>query len=345
MSMNPNSCEAVWAELVRAAKLGGRTSGWIRRHVEDTSGARVWHAIRIDSSVPALMVDVPTGACGAISELPQTRGLLVTAEWFPELPETTRAITLVLREGEFGDLFGVFCDDLLRRLGRCTGAVDAVSTIIARLERWQQFLLAGAEGLGANEVIGLTGELLVLRDHVLSGAGVNGVFFWHGPEEALRDFVLPDGTEVEVKTTSAQKLSHVRISSEHQLAADHSSLGIICLRLSSSTGHGETLVDVILAIRGILEGSPEQLARFEALLAEAGYAERHAPRYAARRFVLAEARAFRVRPGFPMLLPEAIPAGIDEVSYRLDLSSCRDFETSPRELFSHTKDATRGSTA
>lgn len=340
--MNPSSCESVWAELVRAASSGERTSGWIRRHVEDVPGARVWHAIRIESSVPALMVDVPTGACGAISELPQTHGLSVTAEWFPELPETSRAITLVLREGTFGDLFGVFCDDLLRRLGRCTGAVDAVSTVIARLKRWQQFLLAGAEGLGANEVVGLMGELLVLRDHVLPGAGSNGVFFWHGPEQALRDFVLPDGTEIEVKSTSAQKLSHVRISSEHQLAGDHPSLGLICLRLSSSTGQGETLVDAIVAIRRRLEGFPEQLTRFEALLAEAGYAERHAPRYSARRFVLAEARAFQVRPGFPMLVSEAMPAGIDEVSYRLDLSSCRNFETSPRELLSRLKDTTRG---
>jgi hypothetical protein len=70
----------------------------------------------------------------------------------------------------------------------------------------------------------------------------------------------------------------------------------------------------------------------EQRISDAGWLERHRPRYMVNRFVVAERRFFSVEDGFPRLLRGALATGIDEVEYRLDLRSCAFAERSQAQL-------------
>jgi hypothetical protein len=324
--MPASSSELMWQELVEAAKEGQRHEGWLRHHAADISQARVWYGIRIDSKSPALMLDVPAAACSSIGALPATAGISVSIERFADLSADSRAIAIVLRQAEFIDLFAVFGDDLVSRLAKCKGPSDAVATLLARIDRWQRFLTAGQEGLSEHALVGFFGELIVLRDIVIPLVGPSGVFAWTGPDRELKDFQFARGTAIEVKSTSSSALSHVQIHHESQLTPGGAMLFLICLRLSR--GAGININDLITELRTTLAASTEQSVAFERCLYEAGYWDRHAMRYEATMFALAEQRVFTVSKEFPSVSAEIIPSGVDNVSYRLALAACSGFETS-----------------
>lgn len=324
--MQSTQSEAAWQELRLAAKNSQRGEGWVRRHALDIPNTRLWYAVRIESELPALMLDIAESACASLKTLPATGGIAVTVERFADLPVGIRAVTIVLRQPEFTDLFGVFGDDLLTRLGRCTSAADAVTTLLARIERWQRFLTAGLEGLGESAVVGLMGELIVLRDLVLPTVGPSGVMYWTGPDRELKDFQFADETAIEVKSTASAVLSHVRVNHESQLTPGRSSLYLVCMRLAR--GAGMTLNDLVHEVRFSLSHSSEQATVFERQLYEAGYWVRHAERYEGSRFEMVEQRIFRAKDGFPSISASSLAAGIDSVSYRLALVACVRFEIS-----------------
>lgn len=270
------------------------------------------------------MFDMPIAGLGLLKDLPATAGLSVElAPALQGVAEGQRTLAVSLEDRQFADIFSVFCADLIDGISSCSSVQDAIVLLFNRLTRWQRFLGQASEGLSHQAQIGLFGELWVLRELIVPISGIGMVDAWCGAQRQPQDFVVPGVCAIEVKTTAAKSLSHVRIHGERQLdSTGLTCLFLACLRLQRDEGAGETLNDLVDDLMRLAETAPEFSTLLEQRISDAGWLERHRQRYVVNRFVVAERRFFHVAEGFPRILSGALPAGVDEVEYRLDLRAC-----------------------
>ncbi|WP_342612695.1 PD-(D/E)XK motif protein [Burkholderia ambifaria] len=120
--------------------------------------------------------------------------------------------------------------------------------------------------LSENVVIGLIGELSVLRQLILVGATrpnsmLRCLNFWHGWEEGGRDFRLGDSS-IEVKTTRSDGSIH-QFSGLHQLepivrpSGAMEQLNVMSFGLAASSSMGETLPSMVSSIVKLLSSTED----------------------------------------------------------------------------------------
>ena len=327
----PDGLEKIWAEL--EASRTPRATGWIRRLVNPGAPIPVHIAIKCGEPALSIMLDVPIAVTGGLRELPATTGLSVTLQAISGIPVDYRALIVELEDRNFSDLFSVFCTDLIERLSGCRKIPEAISLLLERLRRWQHFLSAAREGLSHPEIVGLFGELFVLQDLLIPLGGFAMIGAWTGAQRKSQDFVVPGLCALEVKTTEARNLQYVYINGEHQLdRTGFSNLALVCIRLDADSQLGESLPMQVERLRSLVAGVPEFRQLLERQLLNAGYFDRHAKRYEQYRFRVAEQKYFLIDTGFPCLVSSSLANGVDEVSYRLALKNCVDFERTPEEI-------------
>jgi hypothetical protein len=317
--------KSLWDTLRESATDEAR-KGWIRRRLPSHPSVRLWAGIRVADALPALMLEVAKSHLAQGESLPSTDGLRIDSVRLDTEPNGSLTIIVSLRDKAYEDIFTAFCDDTANRLSYCRSAEEAADTFLLRLKRWQRFLNSGKDGLTRNEEVGLFGELHVLSNYLLPISGLAAVTSWFGPNDRSQDFISPSNAAIEVKTTSANVMSHVRISSEYQLDdSGFKALFLICMRLEIPEKGGRTLNQLVDELRNSVASSPEMSDLLAIKLTDAGYLERHRSRYDVRRFRVAELVIFRVSAGFPRILTSNVPSGITEMSYLLQLAECRAF--------------------
>lgn len=246
-------------------------------------------------------------------------------------------VRLVLLDGEQIDIFRSICRDLMRATERISNAnaEQAVTVILTRLRRWQDLLkISGQRGLSKQAQLGLFGELVFLRDFFMKNLEVReAVAAWRGPMGAEQDFGYTDWL-FEIKsqlTTSDQALM---ISSLSQLDTDSGNI-ILChqtFSVGSEQDSGvETLRSLVENLRSAIKDSdPVAGDLFQTALLEVGYSDRD--EYGELHYMGLVRSMFRVGDRFPRLVPAAVPTGIRDVRYRIDISVCLDFEVGTEEL-------------
>nr|BEK67248.1 hypothetical protein KPHV_44750 [Kitasatospora purpeofusca] len=219
----------------------------------------------------------------------------------------------------------IFCAllaDLLDHLQRTS--VGPAAAVVRRIGSWQRMLVRGlGGGLGPEARVGLFGELLVLRDLMVSVCGENAVAAWQGPQGGSKDFAWASwGVEVKTMSGSRARL-RCRIHGEDQL--DDSSYEYLALvhQTLRVDAAGVSLPDLVDELR-VHSALTTQRAVLENNLLEAGWLDAHRAQYEGERWVLAARRCFRVTDSFPRVVPQMLPRGIRGVSYDLDLGSCAD---------------------
>lgn len=308
-------------------------TGWVRRLVNPGAIVSVHAAVACHGGKRSLMIDIPIRALGILKDLPVTGGLSVSL--VPPLEgmrADQRSLAVELVDAQYSDIFTVFCADLVDRLSQCATINDATVLLLARLERWQEFLSKAMNGLSKPAIVGLFGELWVLKNILVPLGGVGLVESWTGAQRAPQDFIVPNVCAIEVKTSVTEVLTHVRIHGERQL--DDSglvSLFLACLRLEHAAD-GQSLNHIVAELREEAAKAPEFASKLNKLLADAGWLERHMQRYEAECFRVAQQRFFRVDHRFPRLVTGSLTSGIDEVAYRIDLRACSASECNLAEL-------------
>ena len=149
-----------------------------------------------------------------------------------------RQLQLVLNDRADWEMFLVLCEDLIQGADECVTPREVMDALMARLIRWQRLLSRGPRKLLDDRAIrGLIGELLFLRDELVSRFGVRAVDFWQGPERLPQDFVV-GGHLFEIKTHLVGDTPKIYISSPAQLWGGGSPLYIPGGHPNSSTyGH------------------------------------------------------------------------------------------------------------
>jgi hypothetical protein len=213
-------------------------------------------------------------------------------------------------------VFERLIEDVLSRLELAKSAPAEVCR--QALDDWRTLLRTATDGPSREKIIGLVGELEVLRI-LASLSPAAALDAWRGPSRSVHDFVQ-EGDELEVKTTTSVAGSTVSISNIDQLDPHLvNTLHLIVVHAIANEA-SPTLDDRIdqLISMGIPRG--ELLKKVD----DAGYIYESGSRIADR-YEVRSVRAWPVNEDFPGLRAAEIPRtrikGVSKIKYDLNLDS------------------------
>ena len=234
-------------------------------------------------------------------------------------------IGMTLQDGDLSKSFSVMCYDLAERSRMVDSIVSAAGIFLNALQNWSElFRKLPNTGLTREEVLGLIGELLVLKA-LLSDPGLRpGVLIhgWGGPDREARDIGV-NGTRIEVKAQRSTSSVKLHISSLHQLDDRGERVFVVLIRLTPSE-HGRSLVDLVQDLRNLMSCAPLAVLEFERKLALSGMSADSG--FLHETYSEDQRLVYGVTQTFPRLVPGNVPAGITAVQYDIsgpDLDSCR----------------------
>lgn len=206
--------------------------------------------------------------------------------------------------------------DVLGRLS--ADRSEPVATCQKVLDEWRALLRASSQGISRETIVGLVGELEVLR--LLAATDpVKALDSWLGPSMSVHDFVL-GGAELEVKTTTSVDGNFVFISNIDQL--DPTLVGslhlvVVHAREDPRERSLDERIDDLVAL-----GMPHSALLHKVASTSYVYGSGIAT---GDRFRIRSVRAWRVGDSFPGLrrgeLGEARLKGVSKLRYELALDS------------------------
>ena len=225
---------------------------------------------------------------------------------------------------EDNDVFSVVVSDIIEEISVINDPETYVKSLRSRIEKWREFFRSGEQKrLSDESVVGLIGELTFI--HQSLDAGIEYVpDIWNGPIKAAQDF-QGKRTAVEIKTVSANALKSVHISSEIQLDdSNFDHLFLTVYRVERNDEKGLMLPDYIEQTADMMTGSRKN--RFYAKLICAGYDPQKARDQYIKGYIVRERENYSIENGFPRIIRNILPKGVDEVKYRLDLQACNQYK-------------------
>ena len=311
-------------ELLSAWRaLTGNPSGggWRTIPVADGGPCRLLAGRHFPGNEEALVVGFSSIRVPREDQLPQGQGFLVSnADIGGERPDTVW-IALCRQAAGSLDFFTMMADDIVSTLQGLRGndGDRLFNVFLARIRAWQDFMRKGGDGvLGADEEVGLFGELEVLRDLSSAGMGASdAVDAWKGPFDGVQDFEIGTGA-IEVKSTVSSSGFLARVGSLDQL--DDSlvqQLFLAAIRLAL-TPSGNTLPELIGEMRLKLFGEPYARGVFDGCLLHAGFLDSVSERYI-RRFSRVGTTIFQVSDDFPRLTRMNVAGAIIRARYDVNL--------------------------
>lgn len=320
-------------------------SGW---KLDRTTGTH-WGLLRAGADteggleIPTLQVDVSTVAgpvrlaLGANGEsrllLPLARGdspasidagaaLSISVSSFKYRGRRLRFLDLICMHAELEAVFEDVVDEILARIDHGDSCADAAQSTI---EDFRALLISTAvTDIGTGRIAGLIGELLVLGrllDHSPSAWRA-----WRGPTGDRHDFRAGD-TSLEVKATLRSDASLVAINGLEQLAVPSGgTLHLLRIVLEPVNG-GILSVSSLVRSAMLRADEPSDL---RALLAAVGCRDADSKAWNRLSFRSESESLYEVRRGFPrmtqaMLREAPLPAGVHDVTYKIDLSVAETF--------------------
>lgn len=228
------------------------------------------------------------------------------------------------------EVFEHFVAAVLERV-RATDT-DPSTAITDVLEAWQRFLTPSATPPGRDRLSAVFGELVMLAD-IVARDPQRRVGVWVGPHGGRHD-LRRGPSAIEVKTSRAHHRSEVTIHGEDQLVPpDGGELFLHFVRVEEVPGAGSS---VMTAVDRLLEMGVDTEQLF-ASLENAGIAPADLRATDEVRFDLRERFTLPVDDHMPRIVPEmfvagGVPAGITDLTYRIDLDHVRERALSPESF-------------
>lgn len=233
-------------------------------------------------------------------------------------------VTLACLQPEFYPTFNAVAGDVIAEVAQ--DPPNARRAILRSLDRWRWFWSSEAAALAPDAALGLFAELWFL-DRWLRPIVADTLRGWTGPFHARHDFQWP-AFSIEVKATSTRRRGGVvhRIQNLDQLAdPERGDLYLFSLHVVDDALAANTLPGLVQRLVSDLRDDAEGSRLFSERLDAVGYSTAHEEDYRRPFRVLAEA-LYRVDQSFPRLTADSfsggLPAGLDHVSYSLNLAVC-----------------------
>ena len=320
-----DAIEKIWSELETTQVF---SSGFLKKRYSAECQADIYIGLKVPEKTRLLILRLSLKTGIAMSNFPMLRGIRIEKVSDNENPDKYIFLNLVLTEPLFSDVFSILTDDIISRICHLSEEKQIVKRFFNRLHQWQTlFERYKEEGLSSEKQRGLYGELYFFRKLIPeSGNKVHHVKNWVGPSEAVQDFQYPN-LAIEVKTSTGKHHQKFYVSSERQL--DDSiipTLFLFHLSLDVRQGHGETLPELISSIKTLLTDEPEALNILQHNLLQAGYFDSQKDLYMETGYAIRKEYLFKVENEFPRLTEKDIPAGIGDIKYSIDVSSCLPYQ-------------------
>lgn len=229
-----------------------------------------------------------------------------------------------LENNDLLEYFCTFCQDLLDSVKVTSDDETAYHTLRSRYYSWRQLFRPDNARLTEAEIMGLIGELLFLKDHMIPERGIDvALESWMGPEKTHKDF-SDQQDWFEVKTISFGKES-VRISSIEQLDSDiDGTLVVYEMERMSPSFEGIRLNQLVNSIIALLVNT-HQRETFMAKLQLFGFD--FSNENDSLVFALRNQNMYRVdRENFPRLHRALLPVAISRAQYELLLTEIEPFK-------------------
>jgi hypothetical protein len=250
-------------------------------------------------------------------DLPRLKGVRV--QWIGE----TGSVQLTLAKGHDVELFGLLCRDLLAYTAQAQTQPECFEMLCIRLLKWQRLLSKGGPRfLDAHEIRGLFAELTFLQSELLPRFGPESVQSWKGPSGFPQDFAA-DNKIFEIKSHLVGAPQSIRIASPTQLWVDSAVLYLCVYHLAEVSSGGKSLGSLVDDITSALGAHAVANEEFEEKLSSLGYLD--LPDYRTNTFIVVKQEAFSVVDGFPRIVPSGLIAGIQDVTYAIQLSALSPF--------------------
>lgn len=302
-----------------------REAGWHLRRVHAEASCELSAGIQQPGGAPLLVLELPAADVPPDIVLPQSRGFSVEPRLTGGSSSGTVRYALILSDPAYEAVFDILCTDVAALAAVPARRGEALRSWVRQLHVWQDFMARhGPGGMTEEEVIGLIGELLIIRDHLQPLMSIRAVLdTWAGPDTQPNDFGLPGGF-LEVKATTRQAPAVIPISNAEQLDDRRGTIVLAHVHLRPDPG-GVKLPELAGAVRTVVrEEAPDRVARFEGQLRDAGYLEAQAGLYD-RSYALDHVDFYRVSGEFPRLTPADLRTGIDSCRYTIRVSACAPF--------------------
>ena len=230
-------------------------------------------------------------------------------------------IQLTNREHRAIDIFAIICANIVGSILEVDSEREGIKLVIAQMRKWKDlFSRRKNQKLSLQEQQGLYGELFFLRKLIRSIDKSTAISVWGGPELAPKDF-QSDMWAVEVKTTSVTPHSGISINGELQLDESNiEQLFLYNLVVEVLQQDGQTLPEIIVAIRELLAGENRAIELFESKLLLSGYSDLDEQSYKDRHYHVRKEQYFRVKDDFPRIKKQELRMGVSEVKYNISLN-------------------------
>ena len=229
-----------------------------------------------------------------------------------------------LENNDLLEYFCTFCQDLIDSVRVISEDETAYETLRSRYYSWRQLFRPDNARMTETEMMGLIGELLFLKDHMIPERGITvALESWMGPEKTHKDF-SDQNDWFEVKTISFGKES-VRISSIEQLDSDiDGALVVYELEKMSPSFEGIKLNQLVNNIIALLSDAPQRNT-FMAKLQLFGFDfSNENDNYV---FALKNEHVYKVDTDtFPRIHRNMLPEAISRVQYELLLTELEPFK-------------------
>lgn len=227
-------------------------------------------------------------------------------------------IRIAPADAGYRDLYVHLADDLHDHLEGAGSAGEATRILLSRLRLWGGFLRRSTRLPDTRTVRGLFAELCVLERFLVPAVGwTTALGIWTGPSGTPQD-VSTDRLALDVKATPAHE-QLITISSIDQLdPAGTRTVRLLQARLNEGTG--ESLPALVDRLQ-ILASAAGTGAMFTARLTQTGLTAAALAALPDQPMQVEEWVLHRADdPGFPALRRSALPAGVVNATYRIDLS-------------------------
>jgi Putative PD-(D/E)XK family member, (DUF4420) len=301
--------------MAMTRKIDGPWHGLSAKRADPTHLFDFYYAVNSEGNL--LLVLQFTESVDGQRDLPRLKGVRV--QWIGQ----TNSLQLVLAKGHDDELFALLCRDLLSCTASAPDQFECFDRLCARLLKWQRLLSKGGPRLlDAHEIRGLFAELTFLQSELLPRFGPACVESWKGPSGFPQDFGA--GNKVfEIKSHLVGAQQSVRIASPAQLWVDGSDLFLCVYHLAVVASGGKSLGTLVDEIANALTVHATAFEEFEEKLASLGYLD--LPDYRSEAFAVVKWDAFEVKGDFPRIVPGGLMAGIQDVTYGIQLAALTPF--------------------
>jgi len=305
--------------------LSGNPSTAVSRHIEHGGPLQLKAYMRGDDLLPQIQILVGDDHIPS-ANIFQLKGLKT---YIGRSVDDQPALYLQAAAPEYEKTFCVLCDDLVSLLHRAPTRPQAILQMFERIGNWKIFMTDQQYGSPSqDEVVGLLGELLALRDTFAPRIGIGrAVEAWRGPAGGTKDFEF--GTlAVEVKCSAARRPELIQISSVEQL--DHQGFETLVLHyitLRQDPDMGESLSDVVGDISAAIGDDFDIRSRFDNNIMSMGVSPQTLEhQISTTRYSLSgTAISFEVREGFPRYTLLTKEPGTENLTYAIRVGKCMEF--------------------